>query len=51
MRQDPDLRSRVAGLAPGLGEIRRYQRGWLRADVLGGPTVGAMLVPQSMAYA
>lgn len=28
-----------------------YQRSWLRADVLGGLTVAAMLVPQAMAYA
>jgi high affinity sulfate transporter 1 len=46
-----DRRSRVADLLPGLGEIRRYERGWLRADIVGGLTVGAMLVPQSMAYA
>jgi high affinity sulfate transporter 1 len=46
-----DRRSRVADLLPGLGEIRRYERGWLRADLVGGLTVGAMLVPQSMAYA
>ncbi|HET9611830.1 MAG TPA: sulfate permease [Acidimicrobiales bacterium] len=51
MPQGPDRRSRVAELLPGLGEIRRYQRGWLRADFVGGLTVGAMLVPQSMAYA
>lgn len=51
MPQGPDRRSRVAELLPGLGEIRRYQRGWLRADLVGGLTVGAMLVPQSMAYA
>lgn len=31
--------------------LRHYQRAWLRADVAAGLTVGAMLVPQSMAYA
>lgn len=31
--------------------LRGYQREWLRADVAAGLTVGAMLVPQSMAYA
>lgn len=36
---------------PGLGVARRYERGWLRGDVVGGLTVGAMLIPQSMAYA
>lgn len=40
-----------AGLLPGLTVLRRYQRAWLRADVAAGLTVGAMLVPQSMAYA
>lgn len=38
-------------LLPGLGVLRRYERPWLRGDVFGGLTVGAMLVPQSMAYA
>lgn len=31
--------------------LGRYQLDWLRADLLAGLTVGAMLVPQSMAYA
>jgi SulP family sulfate permease len=36
---------------PGLAVLSRYQREWLRTDVMAGLTVGAMLVPQSMAYA
>lgn len=36
---------------PGVAVARRYERGWLRGDVIGGLTVGAMLIPQSMAYA
>lgn len=36
---------------PGLALLSRYERGWLRGDVLGGLTVGAMLIPQCMAYA
>jgi high affinity sulfate transporter 1 len=36
---------------PGLARLRGYERSWLRADLLGGLTVGAMLIPQSMAYA
>lgn len=36
---------------PGLHRLRRYQRGWLRGDVLAGVTVAAYLVPQVMAYA
>lgn len=36
---------------PGLAVLRRYERRWVRVDVVGGLTVGAMLIPQSMAYA
>jgi sulfate permease, SulP family len=36
---------------PGLWVLRRYQRSWLRADILAGVTVSAYLVPQVMAYA
>jgi sulfate permease, SulP family len=35
----------------GAQALRRYQPGWLRPDLIAGLTVGAMLVPQSMAYA
>ncbi len=38
-------------LLPGLAVLRRYETRWLRVDVLAGLTVGAMLIPQSMAYA
>jgi len=38
-------------LLPGLAVLRRYERSWLRGDVLGGVTVAAYLVPQVMAYA
>jgi SulP family sulfate permease len=38
-------------LLPGVAILARYERGWLRADIVAGLTVGAMLVPQSMAYA
>jgi SulP family sulfate permease len=31
--------------------MRRYERGWLRGDVLAGVTVTAYLIPQVMAYA
>jgi high affinity sulfate transporter 1 len=36
---------------PGLTELSRYQRAWLRGDLLAGLTVAAYLVPQVMAYA
>lgn len=42
---------RLAVVAPGLATLLRYQRGWLRGDVLAGVTVAAYLVPQVMAYA
>ncbi len=38
-------------LLPGLAVLRHYQRRWLRVDLAAGLTVGAMLIPQSMAYA
>ncbi|MFP5487966.1 MAG: SulP family inorganic anion transporter [Acidimicrobiia bacterium] len=41
----------AARLAPGLDRLRHYERSWLRVDLLAGLTVGAMLVPQGMAYA
>lgn len=36
---------------PGVAVLRRYDRSWLRGDVVGGVTVTAYLVPQVMAYA
>jgi SulP family sulfate permease len=40
-----------ARLLPGVALLRRYDKSWLRPDVVAGLTVGAMLVPQAMAYA
>ena len=36
---------------PAPGWVRRYERGWLRGDLLAGVTVTAYLIPQVMAYA
>ena len=36
---------------PGAAVLRRYERAWLRRDVLAGVTVTAYLVPQVLAYA
>jgi sulfate permease, SulP family len=47
----PPSRSRLQRLTPGLWLVMRYQRGWLRGDLLAGVTVAAYLVPQVMAYA
>lgn len=45
------LRQRALAHLPGLRRLLAYERGWLRSDLLGGLTVGAMLIPQCMAYA
>ena len=44
-------RVRVAALFPGVAVLRHYERSWWRPDLMAGLTVGAMLIPQSMAYA
>jgi sulfate permease, SulP family len=36
---------------PGLAGFRRYQRSWLRGDLIAGLTVSAYLIPQVLAYA
>lgn len=44
-------RGPVAKYLPGVDLARSYERRWLRRDLIAGLTVGAMLVPQAMAYA
>lgn len=52
MNQAPSSTRRfVDRFVPGVAVFRGYERAWWRGDVVGGLTVGAMLVPQSMAYA
>lgn len=51
MRREPARGRAAATLTPGLTQLLGYQRRWLRPDVIAGLTVGAMLIPQSMAYA
>ena len=36
---------------PGVRVVRTYQRSWLRADLVAGAVLAAILVPQGMAYA
>src|SRR5205823_10448825 len=43
--------SRAERWIPGLRVIRTYERSWLRADLLAGVVLAAILVPQGMAYA
>src|SRR6478736_3616856 len=50
----PDVggaRSRLDRHVPGLGLLRGYRRAWLRADLVAGLVLAAILVPQGMAYA
>lgn len=41
----------VMRVCPGLHDLTRYRRAWLRGDVVAGLTVATYLVPQVMAYA
>lgn len=41
----------VPAWPPGLATLCRYQRSWLRGDLIAGVTVAAYLIPQVMAYA
>jgi high affinity sulfate transporter 1 len=43
--------SRLDAALPGIRALRTYQRAWLRADLLAGIVLAAILVPQGMAYA
>lgn len=47
----PRAAQMMTGWAPGVRDLRHYQRVWLRGDVLAGITVAAYLIPQVMAYA
>jgi high affinity sulfate transporter 1 len=44
-------RSWIARAVPGVATVRGYERRWLRADVVAGVVLAAILVPQGMAYA
>ncbi|MEZ0448062.1 SulP family inorganic anion transporter [Cellulomonas sp. ICMP 17802] len=44
-------RGRVAGLFPGVGVARRYERAWLRPDLVAGASLVAVAIPAGMAYA
>src|SRR6185436_12628634 len=40
-----------SNLVPAVGWLARYERPWLRADVLAGLTTSAVVIPKAMAYA
>ena len=42
---------RVEHWVPGVHVVRTYERRWLRADIVAGVVLAAILVPQGMAYA
>ena len=42
---------KVQRWVPGIGVARAYQKRWLRADLVAGLVLAAILVPQGMAYA
>ena len=44
-------RASVGRLAPGLAMLARYDKSWLRSDLVAGVVLAAILVPQGMAYA
>jgi high affinity sulfate transporter 1 len=41
----------VTKLVPGVGVARRYQRAWLKDDLVAGAVVTALLIPAGMGYA
>lgn len=45
------ITSRVVRWPPAIAQLRSYQLGWLRGDLVAGATVAAYLVPQVMACA
>ena len=44
-------RETIEDAVPGVGMLRTYRRKWLRADLIAGLVLAAILVPQGMAYA
>ena len=47
----PTSTPRRGSLVPMVGWLRTYQRGWLRADLIAGVTVAALIVPKNLGYA
>ena len=49
--QQPPQRRGIASFFPILAWLPKYDRSWLRPDIIAGITVVALLVPEGMAYA
>ena len=49
--QKPPQRRGLAAFFPILAWLPKYNRSWLRPDLIAGITVVALLVPEGMAYA
>jgi high affinity sulfate transporter 1 len=45
------MSARIANLVPIIGTVRAYERHWLRADIVAGVTVAALIVPKNLGYA
>src|SRR5689334_10253448 len=45
------MMARLVRLVPIVGTIRTYDRRWLRADLVAGVTVAALIVPKNLGYA
>ena len=45
------MTARYASFVPIVGTIRTYNRQWLRADLVAGVTVAALIVPKNLGYA
>jgi high affinity sulfate transporter 1 len=48
---DTDPARSIEHWLPGLGVMRRYQRSWLRTDLVAGVVLTALLIPAGMGYA
>src|SRR5690348_11537360 len=42
---------RTWNLVPFIGQLRSYDRAWLRGDLIAGVTVAALIVPKNLGYA
>ncbi len=47
----PTTAGRIGRLLPIVGQLRGYERSWLRGDLIAGVTVAALIVPKNLGYA